>query len=93
MLDSCGKFPPSGLLEGTLADLGRFDECLDVDDDLSQQDSLVATRTQGQYCSVVLRPPLPSRPRFHTICNQIPSLLSLSTDHSVSPLALLLFFL
>lgn len=83
VLDSCGKFPASGMLEGTLADLGRYDECLDIDNMLQGDDDLVSTRMQGQYCTVLIRPPLPRRPRFHTICNQIPSLLSISSEDSV----------
>lgn len=83
VLDSSGKFPPSGILEGTLTDLGRFDECLDIDVMLDKDDDLVSTGMRGQYCSVLIRPPLPPQPRFHTFCNQIPSLVATSSDDSV----------
>lgn len=90
MLDACGKFPPSGMMEGTLTDLGRYDECVDIDTMLEGDDDPVSTRMQGQYCSVILRPPLPPPPRFHTFCNQIPSLLSVSSQDSVrSPFPML----
>lgn len=90
VLDSSGKFPPTGILEGTLTDLGRYDECLDVDetleggededDDPNVISSIVSTRIQGQYCSVMIRPPLPEKPRFHTLCNQVPSLVNVSSS-------------
>ena len=83
MLESCGKFPPSGLLEGTFTDLGRYDECLDVEDVLPTGDGLVATRMSAQYCSLIMRPPLPPRQPFHTFCNRIPALLHLSSVDSV----------
>ena len=84
VLDSSGKFPPPGVLEGTLTDLGRFDECLNVNQLLEGDEFPVSTRIRGQYCSLILRPPLPPRPRFHTLCNKVPSLSNLSTNDSVS---------
>src|SRR5437763_1353855 len=82
VIDSSGKFPPSGVMEGTLTDLGRFDECLSINEVLEGDDELVVTRMKGQYCSINIRPPLPPRPRFHTLCNQIPSLVNFSSDSS-----------
>ncbi|RWS22622.1 nose resistant to fluoxetine protein 6-like protein [Leptotrombidium deliense] len=70
VLDSSAKFPVSGTIEGTLGDIGRYDECLDVQNE--------ANTISGQYCSFLLHPPLPPRPRFHTICNQIQQLLNIS---------------
>lgn len=81
VIDSSGKFPPPGVLEGTLTDLGRFDECIQVNHLIEGDNYPISTRIKGQYCSLILRPPLPSRPRFHTLCNQIPSLSNLSSSN------------
>ncbi|XP_077532621.1 nose resistant to fluoxetine protein 6-like [Haemaphysalis longicornis] len=59
-LDATGKFP-SGILEGTLGDLGAYDECLasrlnGADAHDAPLKSLFAPSYRGQYCSVFLRP-------------------------------------
>lgn len=69
MLDSCAKLP-SGLLDGTLTELGNFDGCLAVR----------SASVQGQYCSVSIRPHLIVRPRLHTACQRLPSLSGSSTE-------------
>ncbi|RWS08064.1 Nose resistant to fluoxetine protein 6-like protein, partial [Dinothrombium tinctorium] len=82
MLDASGKFPPSGIVEGTLVDLGRYDQCIDIVHNLktiSNEENVI----RGQYCSVLLEPPLPKRPRFHTICNQIERLLNISNSNKL----------
>jgi len=62
MLDASGKLP-SGILDGTLTDLGSFDECLDVRSDVE-----ATSRFVGQYCILDMRPafeqniPLGSKP-------------------------------
>lgn len=62
MLDSSGKLP-SGILEGTLTDLGAFDQCLAVKSDREGSGHFV-----GQYCLLDMRPafeqniPLGSQP-------------------------------
>lgn len=77
---------PSGLLEGTLTDLGHYDECLAI----SHPERRAATRTPntptsppsksvGQYCSLLIKPPLLNRPRLHTVCRRLPSLSPLLT--------------
>lgn len=44
MLDASAKLPAAGLLSGSLAELGNFDQCLALQ--------------QGQYCNVQVKPPL-----------------------------------
>jgi hypothetical protein len=68
MLDSsaAARGLPSGLLEGTLTDLGHFDECLAIGQRASDA-------TSGQYCSILVRPALVGRPRLHTVCRRMPS--------------------
>ncbi|XP_040357092.1 nose resistant to fluoxetine protein 6 isoform X2 [Ixodes scapularis] len=51
-LDATGKFP-SGLLEGSTADLGAYDECLASRIEISEFNS---DSFSGQYCSVFFRP-------------------------------------
>ena len=51
MLDASGKLP-SGILEGTLTDLGAFDECLAV-----KSEAVEGTKGfVGQYCILDMRP-------------------------------------
>ncbi|KAM7304827.1 nose resistant to fluoxetine protein 6 [Ixodes scapularis] len=49
--DSNGK-PPAGLLQGTVADLGSYDECLDV----VVRDLYGDVDFTGQYCSLFVNP-------------------------------------
>ena len=71
MLDSSGRLPV-GLLEGTLTELGNFDECLAISQPAGAG-QLAAPATSGQYCSLQIKPPLLGRPRLHTACNSLPS--------------------
>ncbi|XP_015789027.1 nose resistant to fluoxetine protein 6-like [Tetranychus urticae] len=76
IFDSSGKLPITGLLEGSNSHLGRYDECLSVHKGLTLG-SQVKT-LQGQYCSLLIRPPLPPRPKWGTISNKITSLANLT---------------
>ncbi|KAK8787368.1 hypothetical protein V5799_022856, partial [Amblyomma americanum] len=49
--DSNGK-PPPGLLQGSVADLGNYDECLDV----VVRDFYGDVDFTGQYCSLFVNP-------------------------------------
>ncbi|XP_054919233.1 nose resistant to fluoxetine protein 6-like [Dermacentor andersoni] len=51
MADSNGK-PPPGMLQGSVADLGNFDECLDV----VVRDFYGDVDFTGQYCSLFVNP-------------------------------------
>ncbi|XP_076315491.1 nose resistant to fluoxetine protein 6-like [Tachypleus tridentatus] len=57
MIDSNGRLP-AGLLEGTLTSLGSYDQCMDI---VSPTKESKVSTFQGQYCSVLLRLPLPAR--------------------------------
>lgn len=54
---------PAGLLDGTLTELGSFDECLRIAE--------FGRPEATQYCSLLVKPALPARPRLHTICQPI----------------------
>lgn len=72
LIDSWGKFPMAGIMEGTFTDFGSFDECLGI----LPNDVL----GEPQYCSLEMRPLLPPRPRFHNLVN------SLDQHYDFSPL-------
>ncbi|XP_076315698.1 O-acyltransferase like protein-like [Tachypleus tridentatus] len=57
MIDSNGRLP-AGLLEGTLTSLGSYDQCMNI---VSPTKESKVSTFQGQYCSVLLRLPLPAR--------------------------------
>lgn len=61
MLDASAKLP-SGILEGTLTELGNYDECLRI--------TSGKLNIRGNYCTIQIKPPLPVRPRLHTICQR-----------------------
>lgn len=76
LVDSSARLP-SGLLEGTLTELGNFDQCLSVGRGEEPASSLAsAGPSRGQYCSVQVRPALTSRPRLHTVCQPLALALS-----------------
>lgn len=76
MIDSWGKFPMSGVLEGTLTDFGDFDECISV---------VPPTMLPPQYCTVEARPLLPPRPRFHNLVHPLHHFYNLTSIASSSP--------
>lgn len=59
MVDASSKLP-SGILEGTVSDLGDFDQCLGIRFKSRFNDNEEDFR--GQYCGVALRMPLPPKP-------------------------------
>lgn len=90
MVDASARLP-AGLLEGTLTELGNFDQCLSIVGRTLQQptqptDSLSAPKDHrlvyGQYCSIVVRPTMIQRPRLHTVCRKLPA-LSANTSSGV----------
>lgn len=62
MTNSWGKFPPTGLFEGTVTDFGDYDECLAVN--------------VSQYCSIRLSLPLPKLKYTHNIYYKIDGLFA-----------------
>lgn len=84
LLDSTARLP-SGILEGTLTELGNFDECLALRQPPEVGGLLPSAATapspvdpfnRGQYCTVLVKPPLPLRPRLHTVCQRLPVALA-----------------
>lgn len=84
MLDASARLP-SGLLEGTLTELGHFDQCLGLSYNHHQAENVSSDThthnnkrqqqsTLGQYCSIQIKPPLIPRVRLHTICQKLPPL-------------------
>jgi len=64
MYNSWGRFPPSGVLEGTVTDFGDYDQCL----------SIVPNEVIGesQYCLVDISLPLPKpMPKHHNIYHKV----------------------
>lgn len=81
MLDASAKLP-SGLLEGTLSELGNFDECLAIEHQLEGPTGGQPRLTRGQYCSLQVKPPMLARPRHHTVCQRLPALSASSNQTS-----------
>lgn len=59
MLDSSAHHLPSGFLQGTLTDLGHYDQCLAVHHQSKLLDfstKLINEPIDGQYCTVIIKP-------------------------------------
>ena len=63
VLDASGKFP-EGILSGTLSSLGAYDECLDTMLGDEEEDH---KGTNGQYCSIDIKPFLPPKPPSNSL--------------------------
>ena len=57
MVNSWGRFPPSGLLIGTSTEYGSYDQCLSV-----EPNSVI---DEPQYCLIDVKPPVPQPMPFH----------------------------
>jgi hypothetical protein len=57
MSNSWGKFPPTGILEGTVADFGDYDQCLAI-----EPNEVIA---KSQYCLIDISLPLPKPMPIH----------------------------
>lgn len=55
MFNAWGRFPPAGILEGTLTDYGDYDQCLGIDQ----------APLQSEYCLVDVSVPMPPMPSSH----------------------------
>lgn len=78
VMDSWGKFPPSGIMEGTWSDFGAYYECLETD--IPQLDS--GRQVWPQYCTVEYRPLMPARPPYQNILHPLVSLLNITSNLS-----------
>ncbi len=65
VIDAMGKFP-SGFLEGTVTNLGDFDECIDIDVPFEDEMSF-----RGKYCLFYMTPELPPKPTIIKHSDQV----------------------
>jgi peptidoglycan/LPS O-acetylase OafA/YrhL len=65
VLNSWGTFPPVGLFEGTLGDIGSYHGCLGVPENDAIQ--------HAHYCTFSFRPILPTRKDYELIIDQEPA--------------------
>ncbi|XP_076319872.1 nose resistant to fluoxetine protein 6-like isoform X2 [Tachypleus tridentatus] len=60
LIDASGKLP-DGVMRGTLAAFGSYDNCLEIKETISpERKSDIIT---GKYCTIKVRPPLPKKPK------------------------------
>jgi hypothetical protein len=57
MYNSWGKFPPSGIIEGTVTDFGDYDQCLAI-----EPNEVIG---KSQYCLIDISLPLPKPMPIH----------------------------
>jgi hypothetical protein len=57
-MDASAKIP-SGLLEGTIADYGEYEECLNIK--VTEEEPLPIS---GKYCMTLISMPIPLKPRI-----------------------------
>lgn len=65
MLDATSK-PPAGIFEGTLADFGAFDQCLNIEVPLRKW----MINFRGKYCTVEIQPIFPPIPKNFSLARQ-----------------------
>ncbi|GIX86225.1 NRF domain-containing protein [Caerostris darwini] len=82
MVDSSGRLP-SGTLEGTLTDLGDYDQCLDV----VQPKKAKHMDIQGQYCTLEVQPVLPELHSRVSMNTKVLDFGNISTDSVLSDLS------
>jgi hypothetical protein len=77
MYNSWGKFPPSGIIEGTVTDFGDYDQCLAI-----QPNQVIA---KSQYClidiSLPLPKPMPIHQNFYHKVNVLPEFVNKSKNN------------
>ncbi len=83
MYDSWGKFPPNGILEGTVTDFGDYDQCLAI-----EPNEVIG---KSQYCLIDISLPLPKpMPIHHNIfhkMNVLPEFVNKSGNNVYSKLS------
>jgi hypothetical protein len=77
MYNSWGKFPPTGILKGTVADFGDYDQCLDI-----EPNQVIG---KSQYClidiSLPLPKPMPIHQNFFHKVNVLPEFVNKSQNN------------
>ncbi|GFR14973.1 nose resistant to fluoxetine protein 6 [Trichonephila clavata] len=76
VLDACGRLP-EGFLYGTLTSLGNYQECVEI------RVNDTKLNMKGQYCTVILRPPLPEWKPFTSMHITVPEVFNISAPDSV----------
>ncbi|XP_054710354.1 nose resistant to fluoxetine protein 6-like [Uloborus diversus] len=71
LVDSSAKMV-TGVLTGSVASFGSYDQCLDTVSPNSQ--------IQGQYCTIETRPPLPKKPRFYALNQRLKAFSRFEND-------------
>ncbi|GFQ66948.1 o-acyltransferase like protein [Trichonephila clavata] len=82
MVDASGRLP-SGTLEGTLTDLGDYDQCLDV----VQPKKSKHMNIQGQYCTLEVQPVLPALHNSVSMNTKVLNFGNISSDSVLSDLS------
>ncbi|GBM76421.1 hypothetical protein AVEN_244792-1 [Araneus ventricosus] len=86
VLDASGRLP-EGFLQGTLTSLGNYQECVEIRVNESR------VNMKGQYCTVIMTPPLPDWKPFTSMHVTVPEMFNISAPDSVSCLSFLIFAL
>jgi hypothetical protein len=77
MYNSWGKFPPSGIIEGTVTDFGDYDQCLAI-----KPNEVIG---ESQYClidiSLPLPKPMPIHQNFYHKVNVLPKFMNKSENN------------
>jgi hypothetical protein len=77
MYNSWGKFPPSGILDGTVTDFGDYDQCLAI-----KSNEVIG---KSQYClidiSLPLPKPMPIHQNFYHKINVLPEFFNKSENN------------
>ncbi|PRD29311.1 UNVERIFIED_CONTAM: nrf-6 [Trichonephila clavipes] len=82
VVDASGRLP-SGTLEGTLTDLGDYDQCLDV----VQPKKSKHINIQGQYCTLEVQPVLPALANSVSMNTKVLNFGNISSDSVLSDLS------
>ncbi|XP_015907619.1 O-acyltransferase like protein-like [Parasteatoda tepidariorum] len=82
MVDANGRLP-SGSLEGTLTDLGEYDQCLDVE----QPKRNKHVNIRGKYCTLELKPTLPALQNSVTLNTKVLDFGNIPIDSVLSDFA------
>jgi hypothetical protein len=77
MYNSWGRFPPSGVFEGTVTDFGDYDQCINI-----QPNQVIG---ESQYCLIDTSFPLPKmdfhQNFFHKV-NVLPEFINKSSNNA-----------
>lgn len=84
MLDSSSKFNIHGFLDGTIVDLGSYDQCLSIKHDIQFNRSQDTHHIAGQYCILKFSLPLPPKPHRLNMHTKLFSMENTSLEQTVN---------